>query len=80
MQTKKENLINKIVKKNFNNELEIVLEQKEFEENVKSTLLSILYKIETAYKDIETVKPDIYSKEEYIQKLIWIIQNQCDSI
>ncbi len=80
MQKKKENLINKIVKKDFNNELEIILEQKKFEENVKSTLLSILYKIETAYKDIETVKPDIYSKEEYIQKLMWIIQNQCNSI
>ncbi len=80
MQTKKENLINKIVKKDFNNELESVLEQKAFEENVKSTLLNILYKIETAYKDIETVKQDIFSKEEYIEKLIWTIQNQCKSI
>ncbi len=70
----------KIVKKNFNDELESVLEQKEFEENVKSTLLSILYKIEAAYRDISIVKPDIYTKEEYIKKLIWTIQYQCDSV
>ena len=80
MQTKKETLINKIVKKDFNNELETILEQKEFDENVKSTLLSILYKIEVAYKDIETVKQDIFSKEEYIKNFIWIVQNQCKSI
>ena len=64
MQAKKENLINKIVKKDFNNELESALEQKAFEENAKSSLLSILYKIEAAYKDIETVKQDIETKEE----------------
>ena len=80
MQTKKETLINKIVKKDFNNELESILEQKAFEEEVKNALLSILYKIETAYKDIEIVKQDIFSKEEYIQKFIWIIQHQCKSI
>ncbi len=80
MQTKKENLINKIVKKDFNNELETILEHKKFEENVKSTLLSILYKIETAYKDIQIVKPDTLTKEEYIQKFIWIIQQHCSSI
>ncbi len=80
MQTKKETLINKIVKKDFNNELESILEQKAFEENVKSTLLNILYKIEVAYKDIETVKQDIFSKEEYIEKFIWTIQQQCKSI
>ena len=80
MQTKKENLINKIVKKDFNNELESALEQKAFEENAKSSLLSILYKIEAAYKDIETVKQDIETKEEYIERLISIIYGGCHSI
>ena len=42
----KENLLDKIVKKDYNNELETILEEKEFEENAKSILLSILYKIE----------------------------------
>ena len=80
MQNKKENLINKIVKKDFNNELESALEQKAFEENAKSSLLSILYKIEAAYKDIETVKQDIETKEEYIERLISIIYGGCRSI
>lgn len=80
MQAKKEHLINKIVKKDFNNELESALEQKAFEENAKSSLLSILYKIEAAYKDIETVKQDIETKEEYIERLISIIYGGCSSI
>ena len=80
MQTKKENLINKIVKKDFNNELESALEQKAFEENAKSSLLSILYKIQTAYKDIESVKQNIETEEEYIEKLISIINGECSTI
>lgn len=80
MQTKKENLINKIVKKDFNNELESALEQKAFEENVKSSLLSILYKIQIAYKDIESVKQNIETAEEYIEKLISIINEECRTI
>ena len=60
---KKESLMDKFVKKDYNNELELVLEQKKFEENVQSMLLSILYKIETSYKDYETVKKDVETKE-----------------
>ena len=77
---KKENLISKIVGKNYNNELEAVLEQKAFEENVKNTLLSILYKIETGYKDVEVVKPDTTTKDEYINNFISVIYNQCNKI
>ena len=77
---KKENLINKIVKKDFNNELEAILEKKDYEENVKSLLLNLLYKIETGYKDVETVKIDVDTKEEYIKRLISIIYSQCKSI
>ena len=77
---KKENLINKIVKKDFNNELEAILEKKDYEENVKSLLLNLLYKIETGYKDVETVKIDVDTKEECIKRLISIIYSQCKSI
>ena len=52
MQYRKKKIIEKIVKKNYNNELEEILENKHFEEYVKSTLLSILYKIEASYKDV----------------------------
>lgn len=77
---KKKNILEKIVKKDYNNELEKILEQKQFGENVKSTLLSILYKIETAYKDYETVKKDVETKEEYISNILDIIKNDCNSI
>lgn len=80
MQNKKEKLIEKIVKKNYNNELEEILENKEFEENVKNLLLNLFYKIEAAYKDVETVKRDVKTKEEYIQSIIEIIKNNCDNI
>ena len=76
----KRNILDKIVKKNYNNELEEVLETKHFDENVQSTLLGIMYKIEAAYKDLETVKKDVQTKEEYISNLIEIIKNECNSI
>ena len=45
---KDNNLFEKIVKKDYKNELEEVLEDKIFGENAKSLLLEILYKVETA--------------------------------
>ena len=80
MPQKKKNLLEKIVRKDYNNELEKILEEKQFSENVKSTLLSILYKIEVAYKDLETVKKDTESKDEYISNILEIIKNDCNSI
>lgn len=80
MQKKKDKLFDKIVKKNYNDELETVLETKDFSENVKSTLLSILYKVEAAYKDVMVVKQDVESKDEYLQNIIDIIKNKCDFI
>lgn len=80
MQKKKENLIEKIVKRNYQSELEDILEKKYFEENVKNLLLSILYKIEAAYKDYETVKIDVESKEDYIGFLLDTIEFGCDDI
>ena len=69
-----------IVKKNYNNQLEAVLEKKYFDEDVKSILLSILYKIEASYKDYKQVKQNVQTKEEFIQNIINIIQKECDEI
>ncbi|MBQ2938320.1 MAG: hypothetical protein IJE05_05555 [Clostridia bacterium] len=80
MKQNKKNLLEKIVKKDYNNELEKILEEKQFGENVKSTLLSILYKIEAAYKDLKTVKKDVEDKDEYISSILNIIKDYCDSI
>lgn len=80
MKQKKKNILEKIVKKDYNNELEITLEEKKYSENAKNALLSILYKIEAAYKDFETVKKDVETKEEYILNFFNIVKNECNSI
>lgn len=80
MLNKKEKIIDKIVKKNYNNELEEVLEKKLFDEHAKNLLLSILYKIEAGYEDYEKVKVDTIKKDEYIKKFISIIDKNCDNI
>ena len=80
MQKKNDNFLDKIVKKDYNNELEKVLEKKLFDEDVKSILLSILYKIEAAYKDYKQVKQNVETKEEFVRKLINIIQMNCNEI
>lgn len=80
MPKKKENLLGKIVRKDYNNELEKVIETKDFDEDVKNLLLSIFYKIDVSYKDYKKVKRNVESKQEYIEKIIKTIQNNCNTI
>lgn len=80
MQKKSDKFLDKLVKKDYNNELEKVLEKKYFNEDTKSILLSILYKIETAYKDYEKVKPNVKDKEAFIQSIIDSVKNNCNDI
>ena len=63
--------------KDYNNELEKILENKLFSYDVKNLLLSMLYKIENAYKDYETVNVEVPSKREYIENLFNIIKEKC---
>lgn len=63
--------------KDYNNELEKILENKLFSYEVKNLLLSMLYKIENAYKDYETVKVEVPSKRKYIENLLRIIKEKC---
>lgn len=80
MQNRKDNFFEKMIKKNYNNELEKILEEKNFEENAKNLLLNILYKIETSYKDYEIVKRNVMPKDKYIENIISIISNKCNEI
>lgn len=80
MANKKEKLIDKIIKKDYKNELEEVLAKKNFEENAKNLLLDIIYKVDNAYNDYKTVKVNVMPKDQYIQNLINIIRKKCDSI
>ena len=54
LSNKGQNIIDKIVKKDFNNELEQVLASKSYEEDVKNLLLDILYRIDNAYNDYKS--------------------------
>ena len=60
---------------NYNQKLEEILEEKDFSEKVKNLLLSMLYKIETAYKDYETVKVNVPNKSEFIENILEIIKD-----
>lgn len=80
MLKKNENILDKIVKRDYNNELEALLEKKYFSEDTKSILLSILYKLETSYKDYKQVKQDVETKEQIIETLIKNIKENCNEI
>lgn len=76
----KKNILEKIVQKDYNNELEKVIETKDFDEDVENLLLGIFYKIDASYKDYKKVKRNVESKQEYIEKIIKAIQNHCSTI
>ena len=62
--------------KDYNNELEKILENKLFSYSAKNLLLSMLYKIENAYRDYETVKVEVPSKKEFIENILRIIKEK----
>ena len=80
MAKRKEKLLDKIVKKDYNNDLEEVLAKKRFSEEAKNLLLDSLYKTENAYRDYETVKKNVPTIEEYIKNIIQSVKTSCDEI
>lgn len=75
----KENIFSLINVKDYNNILEQILDKKDFSEDVKNLLLSMLYKIENSYEDYEKVKINAENKDKYIKKLLNTI-NECKTI
>ena len=80
MARRKEKLIDKIVKNDYNNDLEEILAKKAFSEEAKNLLLDSLYKTENSYKDYKTVKRNVPTIEDYIQNIIMCVKKRCDSI
>ena len=76
----KNKLLAKLNIRDYNNELEKILEHKLYSYDVKNLLLSMLYKIENAYKDYETVKVEVPSKKEYIENILRIIKEKAIKI
>ena len=71
---KKEDFLSKLNIKDYNNQLEDILEKKSFSEGAKNILLNILYKIETAYEDYNKVKIDTITKKDILEEIIEIIE------
>lgn len=73
-------IFSKITSNEYNNRLEKILENKPFDENVKNLLLSMLYKIENGYNDYCKVKFNAIPKEDFMEKILNIVEEQCDDI
>ena len=66
----KEEIFSKFNIKNYNNELEKILEAKDFSKDTKNLLLSMLYKVETSYNDYAKVKRNVENKNEFIELIL----------
>ena len=73
----KEDIFSKF--KDYNNELEKILEKKDFSKDSKNLLLSMFYKLETSYNDYETVKRKVKTKQEYLENILENIK-YCNNI
>lgn len=76
----KEKIFSKLNAKDYNKELEKILDTKSFSKDVKNLLLSMLYKIETGYKDYITVKRIVENKKNYIEQILAIIEQKAKQI
>ena len=77
---KKEKIISKFNIKNYSNQLEKVLIKKTFEARIKNFLSDMLYKIENSYEDYKDVKVEVNPKNEILEEIIEIIENECKEI
>lgn len=66
--------------KDYHNLLETILDQKTFSSIAKSLCLSMVYKLEIAYKDYARVKVDCVSKDVFLGSILNVIKNYCDHI
>jgi len=69
-----------LIKRDRNEELEKILEQKKIDEQAKNLLQGILYKLEVSYKDYRKVKAKKQTEEKYIKELLTNIDKKCDKI
>ena len=66
--------------KDYNIELEEILDSKYFSSNIKSLLLSMVYKLEVSYEDYLVVKRFVRSKEDFLNELVETIRLYCDNV
>lgn len=66
--------------KDYNAELDNVLDNKYFSSNIKNLLLNLVYKLEISYRDFEVVKRCVRSKEDFLNEIIETIRLYCDNV
>lgn len=66
--------------KDYNIELEEILDAKYFSSNIKSLLLSMIYKLEISYVDFKEIKRCVRSKEDFLNEIIEVVRLYCDNI
>ena len=71
---------NKLLQKDYSEELEEICESKRFEKEAQNLLLSMLYKVDVAYNDYKTVKREVPTKEEFLKSIIEIVKKYCKEI
>lgn len=76
----KERFISKLNIRDYNNKLECILSKKNFSEDIKNLLLSMLYKVENAYNDYSLVNGEPRSKREILEEILKIISEDCKDI
>ena len=76
----KEKILAKLTMKDYREDLEFVLENKKFDEEAKSLLLNIYYKLDNYYKDYLVVKQECEEKNKYMEDYVKIIKAKCNKI
>lgn len=66
--------------KDYNSELEEILDRKYFSSSIKNLLLSMIYKIENSYNDYFTIKRVVRTKQEFLTELVETINKYCDNV
>lgn len=73
-------MLEKFIKKDRNEELEQILDEKNIEEQAKNLLQGILYKVEVSYKDYKRTKVTKRTKDEYVEEILRDIHRRCNQI
>ena len=76
----KDTILSKLNIKDYRNELELVLENKAFDEEAKGLLLNVFYKIDNFYKDYQSVKTNVAPKSKFLEDYINVIKKECNEI
>lgn len=66
--------------KDYNIELDEILDTKYFSSNIKNLLLSMIYKLEISYVDYKEIKRCVRTKEDFLNEIIEIIRLYCDNV